>query len=134
MIFLNAQEVKHLFVDEDLVIKYKKRSDVYLIDIKRELTKQPVYYKIYEYYQNLCNTFYAIIEQLLDGTCETESDLRAISEEFYKACTSFIKQCESIISERSYDFVCKCVENLKMVIDKIVYISCNYCFDVEDEE
>ena len=134
MIFLNAQEEKHLFVNEELVIKYKKRSDVYLMDIKRELTKQPVYYKIYEYYQKLCNTFYAIIEQLLDGTCETESDLRSISGEFYKACTSFVKQCESIISERAYAFVCERIESLKKVIEQIVYIACTYCFDVEDAE
>ena len=134
MIFLNATEEKHLFVNSDLVIKYKKRCDVFLMDIKRELTKQPIYYKIYEYYQKVCNTFYAIIENLLDGTCETESDLRAISEEFYKACTAFIKQCEAVISEISYDFVCSRIDLLKRAMDKLIQVACTYCFDLEDEQ
>ena len=129
MIFLNRQEESVVTVDKDLVLDYKRAGDEYLIDIKRELSKQLVYYILYTDLQQVYNAFGCIINKLLNEEYTEESQITKDNTDLSRCCASFLKGCEGFVTEFVLEKVKKDVDALLLCIKKLMYIIENLCVD-----
>ena len=129
MIFLNRQEESVVTVDKDLVLDYKRAGDEYLIDIKRELSKQLVYYILYTDLQQVYNAYGCIIEKLLNEEYTEKSQITKDNADLSRCCASFLKSCEGFITESVLGKVKKDVDALLLCIKKLMYIIENLCID-----
>lgn len=132
MIFLNREEQSVIKIDPDLVIDYKRESDLYLVNIKRSLTKQLVYYKVYYELNKVNNAFYAIIDGLLNEKYTKVQDFRNDVKDFSSAVNVFLRTCTDIIEEHVFDLVKADTDAVDLIIKKLVSIVENYCMKSED--
>lgn len=133
MIFLGQEEKSVIQIDKDLVINYKKSGDSILVDIKRNLTCQLIWYVVYYDLQKVNNSFFNIIKKLHNENYSDISYLKKDNEEFVKCCNLFLKNCKSKISDSIYDILVRDIDKLKLVIQKLIYICENICY-VDDSE
>lgn len=133
MIFLGQEEKSVIQIDKDLVINYKKSGDSILVDIKRNLTCQLIWYVVYYDLQKVNNSFFTIIKKLYNENYSDISYLKKDNEEFVKCCNLFLKNCKSKISDSIYDVLVRDIDKLKLVIQKLIYICENICY-VDDSE
>lgn len=134
MIWLNKQEVSAFNINSDLVAKYKSQGDIYLIDLKRQLSKQLVYYILYTEYQEFCNTFFDIIGNLLESTYTQKSDLDKDYAAFEKQSKQFVKSCEGFVQEYVLENVRDLVDKIVLLIQKLTYIADNICVNKDAED
>ena len=132
MIFLNRGEPSVIKIDPDLVIDYKRESDLYLVNIKRSLTKQLVYYKVYYELNKVNNAFYAIIDGLLNEKYTKVQDFRNDVKDFSSAVNVFLRTCTDIIEEHVFYLVKADTDAVDLIIKKLVSIVENYCMKSED--
>ena len=132
MIFLNQEEESVFTIDKDLVVEYKRTGDRYLVSMYHELTKQLIAYTIYNDLQKVDNYFYAIIKGLLYDEFTKLSTMQNNYSSFVRYCDVFIKNCEDVVPEESYKIVVFYVDKLKLLMQKLVYIAENICYDLED--
>lgn len=129
MIFLNQKEEPVIHINPDLVINYKRQGDRLLVEIRRTLTKQLVFYGLYADLQLVNNAFFSVIDNLLNEVYRDQYEIHKGQQEFEKTCNMFIKNCDGIIDDNVYEHVVECLDDLKLVIQKIVYISENICLE-----
>ena len=130
MIFLNSKpEEPVIHINEDLVINYKREGDRLLIEIRRTLTKQVVIYNLYADLQLVYNSFFSIIDSLLKDKYRSLLDLKNGQAKFLKMCNLFTKNMNSVVSENVSEHVVKCLDTLKLYVQKLVYIAENVCLE-----
>jgi hypothetical protein len=134
MIYLN-REIKSAFnVDPDLVVDYKSVCDRYLVNIHRNLTKQLVFYKVYYDLQQVNNSYFAIIDKLMNDEYEFIEQLNKDYAKFVNSCTVFERNSRTIVPENVMELVEKDVEKLKLAVDKLLYIVKNLCLCPEEKD
>ena len=130
MIFLNSKpEEPIIHINEDLVINYKRQCDMILVEIKRTLTKQLVHCELYADLQLVYNSSYAIIDSLLNDKYRSQYDLHNGQTEFIKCCNSFVKNMNGMVKDNVIEHVTDCLDDLKLYIQKLVYIAENVCLE-----
>lgn len=127
MIFLGVKEEPVVSIDSDLVLNYKHEGDMCLVNIQHELTKQLISYKVYYHLQQVDNAFFKIIDNLLKDKYTDDKQIQDDYGDFVKMCNVFLKNCESIEYENVYKNVLVSIDNLKLNIQKLIYIVQNIC-------
>jgi hypothetical protein len=132
MIYLN-REIESIFnVDQDLVIDYKRVCDRYLVNIRRNLSKQLVFYKVYYDLQQVNNSYFEIIDKLINELYEYVADLDKDYSVFIRNCNTFLKNSENIIPQNIHYLVDSDIKSIQLSLDKLIYIIKNFCDDSED--
>ena len=132
MIYLN-RDVKSIFnVDQDLLVDYKRICDRYLINIRRNLTKQLVFYKVYCDLQYVDNSFFVIIDKLLNDLYTGIDQLDKDYSVLIKYCNTFLKNSERIVPNNIHDLVEKDIKSLQLAMDKLIYILKNFCISEDN--
>lgn len=129
MIFLNQTEPSVITIDPDLVVNYKRESDLYLINIRRTLTRQLVYYKIYYYLQKVNNSFFKIISSLLEEKYTDRGMFLKDKTTFYNDLTVFLKSCDNLVRDSVYESIEYDVNALKLIIEKLTKIIEDFCME-----
>lgn len=127
MILLNQEESTFFKIDKDLVKRYKREGDIYLIAIKHEMTKQLVSYKVYFDLQKINNMFYRIIKSLYRSEYYNLSQFENDYSEFEKRCKTYIKNCNGELPETVYDCVIKNINRLQLLMQKLKTICIDFC-------
>lgn len=134
MIYLN-REIKSAFnVDPDLVVDYKSVCDRYLVNIRRNLTKQLVFYKVYYDLQQVNNSYFAMIDKLMNEEYEFIEQLNKDYAKFVNCCTVFERNSRTIVPDNVMELVEKDVDKLKLAVDKLLYIVKNLCLCSEEKD
>lgn len=132
MIYLNREPVSVFKIDPDLVVDYKVICDEILVNIRRNLSRQLIFYKVYYDLQQLYNGFFSIFDKLLNNLYEDSSVFNKDVSDFKGLCDVLLKNSENIIPENIHDLVDSDIKKLLLTIDKLVYIINNYCDFSED--
>lgn len=127
MIFLNKEEPSVISIDKDIVVDYKRESDLYLINIKRSLTRQLVFYGVYTGLNKLNNSFYKIISGLLNDEYKDMQTFRDDYKAFSVTCSEFIKECENYVDDDVLESVSYEVNCVDLIIKKLIAIVENFC-------
>lgn len=133
MILLNKEEVSAITINPDLVVSFKVSGDTYLNDIKRTLSKQLVYYMLYYELQQMFNSYFRIIDKLLNEKYSDISQLRKDHSLFKKDCSNFLKTCQGFIDDDVLEEVTKNTDQVDNLILKLVYIAENICSKKPEE-
>ena len=127
MIYLN-QKVESIFtVDPDLVVDYKRICDRFLISMKHNLTKQLISYKVYYDLQQVNNSYFVMIDKLLNELYEDVSYLDKDYAEYVKCCNTFLKNSERIVPDNIHDLVEDDINSMQLALNKLIYILKNFC-------
>ena len=132
MIYLNRESVSVFKIDPDLVVDYKVICDEILVNIRRNLSRQLIFYKVYYDLQQMYNGFFSIFDKLLNNLYEDSSVFNKDVSDFKGLCNVLLKNSENIIPENIHNLVDSDIKKLLLTIDKLVYIINNYCDFSED--
>jgi hypothetical protein len=132
MIYLNREPVSVFKIDPDLVVDYKVICDEILVNIRRNLSRQLIFYKVYYDLQQMYNGFFSIFDKLLNNLYEDSSVFNKDVSDFKGLCNVLLKNSENIIPENIHNLVDSDIKKLLLTIDKLVYIINNYCDFSED--
>lgn len=133
MIFLNKEVASIFKVNPDLIATYKTQGDRYLVDIKRCLSKQLVYYILYTDLQKVNNFYFRIMDKLLKGEYTELYSLKEDYAAFQKVEKSFLKGCEGFIDTTVMESVKKDIDSLDIIIQRFIYILENICYDESED-
>ena len=133
MIFLNKDIVSVFNVNKDLIVNYKSEGDRYLVDIRRCLSKQLVYYILYTDLQKVNNSYFTIIDRLLNDEYEDVYKFKKDCSEFNNIQKVFLKSCEGFIDENVMEDVKHDIEKLDLLIQRLIYILENICYDESED-
>lgn len=132
MIYLN-REVQSVFqINQDLVVDYKRTCDRILVNIRRNLTRQLIFYKVYCDLQEVYNSYYVIIDKLINELYESVEDLRRDYADLTKYSKAFIRNSTTIVPENIHEVVSDEIDQFLLAMDKLIYILENYCENSED--
>lgn len=134
MIWLHHEEEPAFKINKDMVLDYKRTADDVLISIRRELSRQLVYYMVYTDLQQVNNSFFKMIDGLLNDLYLEASELKDDNAVFVQNCKAFLKGCQGFVSEEALEYVTKEIEDLQLIIKKLLYIIDNYCTDEKSED
>jgi hypothetical protein len=129
MIFLNHEEEPVVTINKDMVLDYKQTGDDCLVGIKRELSKQLVYYILYTDLQEVNASFGTIIEKLLDNKYLDVRDLDKDIAKLDKNCKALLKSCDGFVEEYVIENVKIWVDRLLLCVSKLKYILDKFCTD-----
>jgi len=132
MIYLNKVEEPNIVINQDLVIEYKEEGDIYLVNVKRNMTKQLVGYTHYQTLQKINNSFYFIIQGLLEDKFENVTKLKDAYRKLVVNCNTLIKNISNLLPDDIYNTICEDLDSLQLLMEKLIYIVENFCF-VEDK-
>ena len=132
MIYLNKVEEPNIIINQDLVIEYKEEGDIYLVNVKRNMTKQLVGYTHYQTLQKINNSFYFIIQGLLEDKFENVTKLKDAYRKLVVNCNTLIKNISNLLPDDIYNTICEDLDSLQLLIEKLIYIVENFCF-LEDK-
>ena len=122
MIFLQQNKEPEINVNRDLVLQYKARGDIYLVAIRTELTKQLVFYEVYDYWQDMCNAYYDVISLVLDPTSYDSKTMRDNMKKFSESIKSFLKRIQGYVLDNVIDKLEKYCSKLEYLLTKFNYI------------
>lgn len=132
MIYLN-REVQSVFqINQDLVLDYKRACDRILVNIRRNLTRQLIFYKVYCDLQEVYNSYYVIIDKLTNELYESVEDLRKDYAVLTKYARTFIRNSTTIVPDTIHEIVSGDIDDFLLTMDKLIYILENFCDDSED--
>ena len=132
MIYLNKVEEPNIIINQDLVIEYKEEGDIYLVNVKRNMTKQLVGYTHYQTLQKINNSFYFIIQGLLEDKFKNVTRLKDAYRKLVVNCNTLIKNISNLLPDDIYNTICEDLDSLQLLMEKLIYIVENFCF-VEDK-
>ena len=132
MIYLNKVEEPNIVINQDLVIEYKEEGDIYLVNVKRNMSKQTVGYTHYQTLQKINNSFYFIIQGLLEDKFENVTKLKDAYRKLVVNCNTLIKNISNLLPDNIYNAICEDIDSLQLMMEKLIYIVENFCF-VEDK-
>jgi len=128
MIYLNKVEEPNIVINQDLVIEYKEEGDIYLVDVKRSMSKQPVGYTHYQTLQKINNSFYFIIQGLLEDKFENVTKLKDAYRKLVVNCNTLVKNISNLLPDNIYNAICEDIDSLQLLMEKLIYIVENFCF------
>lgn len=128
MIYLHKEERPSVVtINKDLVVDYKRQGDRLLVEIRRTLTKQLVFYKLYSDLQLVNNSFWVIIEKLLYDKYTDKYQVHKDESELNKNCNLFIRNMNNLVDTEVYEHIEECIDDIRLLIKKLVYIVENIC-------
>lgn len=119
---INQEKPAPLIINKDLLYKYKEETDICLVNIRGELTRSLVDYKIFQQLQQVNNYTFVIIDYL---DSEHYTDLKTINDD--KAILSnnidkLLNHCKNCVNGNIYDSIYNNCVKLVITIHKLVQI------------
>lgn len=108
-----------LKINPKLVEYYKDECDPYLVNLKRELTRSLVDYKLFQDLQEINNSYYKIISGLIDNTYTSLTELFNDSKTLTNNTNKFQKSCYGKIDGDIFDSIYRNCENILLTINKL---------------
>lgn len=111
-----------LVINPNLLQAYREQGDICLVNIKRELTRALVDYKLFQQLQQINNSFFVIIDYM-----ETEryTYIKEVEDDKHRLVTAlqtFIKDCKSAIATEIYNSIYEACKELSLIMNKLVQI------------
>lgn len=117
---LHQEEETPLLINKKLLYEYKEAGDNYLVDVKRELTRSLVDYKVFQQLQQINNSFFVIIDYL---DCEHYTRVKDVIEDKNRLANNinlFLRPCKSYLSLDIYDCIYEDLQGLINTMTKLV--------------
>lgn len=114
---------KFVKINMNLLAKYKEEGDNQLINIKRELTRSLVDYRLFQELKNINNSFFVIIRKLNTEEYTSTNDLIEDKRRLRIACEVFTKHCKSAVSIPIYENIFEHCQSLMYTMQKLVEIA-----------
>ena len=111
-----------------MALDYKKTCDSYLVDIRRNMTKQLLDYRLYTPLKELYNTYGKLILGIANGTYVDMKEFDTDCGLFTHAAKDFAQDIKNRVSEDMYTKICYDVDCVQKSIDKLIYILKNFCY------
>lgn len=115
-------EAPPLVINPNLLQAYREQCDICLVNIKRELTRSLVDYKIFQQLQQVNNDFFVIVDYM---ECEHYTSIDEVMKDKHTLVVDmevFTKNCKNAIAEDIYNSIYEnCVE-LSLIVNKLVQI------------
>ena len=118
----NNKEPEPLLINKKLLYDYKEQGDVCLVNIKRELTRSLVDYKLFQQLQQINNDFFIIVDYL---DCEHYFKVAEVIKDkniLKNDLDDFIVNCKSNIGLDIFETIDEDCKELMIVIQKLVTI------------
>lgn len=115
----SAYDNEPLKINPKLVEYYKNECDPYLVNLKRELTRSLVDYKLFQDLQEINNSYYKIISGLIDNTYTSLTELFNDSKTLTNNTNKFQKGCYGKIDGDIFDSIYHNCENILITINKL---------------
>ena len=123
MIILEVEGEKSMSINTDMLNNYKKESDMYLINVKRELTKQLVDYRCFKKLQTVNNSFYVILKNLHERHYTNSNLLIKDKEVLQKEIDLFLKSIKVEVSNEKFNNINNSLGKLILVVTKLIKIA-----------
>lgn len=123
MIILEVEGEKSMSINTDMLNNYKKESDMYLINVKRELTKQLVDYRCFKKLQTVNNSFYVILKNLHERYYTNSNLLIKDKEVLQKEIDLFLKSIKVEVSNEKFNNINNSLGKLILVVTKLIKIA-----------
>jgi hypothetical protein len=116
-----------LLINKKLLYEYKGVGDSCLVNIKRELTRSLVDYRVFQQLQQLNNSFFVIIDYL---DCDHYFKVAEVIQDkntLVNTINVFLKPCKSYLSTSIYNSIFDSCQELVNTINKLIKIvqTCN---------
>ena len=122
MIKLYNQKDSPLRVNTDLVNEYKRQADVYLLDMRRELTRALVDYIAFRDLQLVNNSFFDIVDKLLNQEFTCLSELRDSNQKLVVTLETFLKVCKQSVEANIYVPINLSARKFILTVHKLIQI------------
>lgn len=116
-----------LLINKKLLYEYKEVGDSCLVNIKRELTRSLVDYKVFQQLQQINNGFFVIVDYL---DCEHYFKVAEVIQDknrLVNTINEFLKPCKSYLALDIYESIFDSCQELINTINKLIKIvqTCN---------
>ena len=111
-----------LVVNTNLLQSYREQCDIYLVNLKRELTRGLVDYKLFQQLQQINNDFYVIIDYMEN---EHYTYIKEVEDDKHKLVVDmqlFVKDCKHAVSGEIWNSLQENCADLSLAINKLVQI------------
>lgn len=122
MIKLYNQKDSPLRVNIDLVNEYKRQADIYLLDMRRELTRALVDYIAFRDLQLVNNSFFDIVDKLLNQEFTCLSELRDSNQKLVVTLETFLKVCKQSVEVNIYAPINISARKFILTVHKLIQI------------
>lgn len=122
MIKLYNQKDSPLRVNIDLVNEYKRQADTYLLDMRRELTRALVDYIAFRDLQLVNNSFFDIVDKLLNQEFTCLSELRDSNQKLVVTLETFLKVCKQSVEANIYTPINISARKFILTVHKLIQI------------
>lgn len=122
MIKLYNQKDSPLRVNIDLVNEYKHQADIYLLDMRRELTRALVDYIAFRDLQLVNNSFFDIVDKLLNQEFTCLSELRDSNQKLVVTLETFLKVCKQSVEVNIYTPINISARKFILTVHKLIQI------------
>ena len=118
----NKEKNTPLIINKVLLQSYKDSCDSCLVNLRRELSRSLVDYRLFQKLQQINNDTFIIIDYL---DCEHYTYIKEIEDnkkELVSDINSFLKHCKNCITLDIYNIIFSYCEELTRTIQKLIQI------------
>lgn len=120
--FYKKESDQPLFINKELLYRYKDCLDTYLVNIKRELTRSLVDYKLFQELQQVNNSVFVIIDYLDAEHYTYVKEVIDDKKVLMNSINTFLKHCNGTITKDIYDSIYDNCDLLSLTVNKLVEI------------
>lgn len=131
MIIIGYNEPSIFKINHDIVLEYKRICDTYLVNIRRNMTRQCVDFRLYGPMNKVFNSYGNIIESLLEDKYTDIREFEADYRRLEQSCNDYKKDSDIQLVGFVYDNICEELDMLVLAMNKLKYIIDNFCIQEE---
>lgn len=118
----NRDEDIPLLINKQLLYEYKEEGDSCLVNVKRELTRCLVDYKLFQKLQAINNSFFVIVDYLDRDIYYTIEEVVNDKNLLLNNVNIFLRPCKSCLPTEIYDKIYNSLQILINTINKLIMI------------
>lgn len=111
-----------LVVNKELLQTYRNSCDTCLVNIKRELTRSLVDYKVFQELQQVNNSFFVIVDYL---DCEHYTTIKEVEDDRHLLITAinvFTKHCKACVALDTFKSIMTDCNKLALTVHKLIQV------------
>lgn len=111
-----------LVLNPNLLQAYREQCDICLVNLKRELTRSLVDYKLFQELQQINNDFYVIIDYM---ECGHYTKMKEVYDDQHKLVVDmeiFTKNCKTNLITSIYEEILGNCREISLIMNKLVQI------------
>lgn len=111
-----------LLINKELLQLYRERCDTYLVNIKRQLSRNLVDYKLFQELQQVNNSFFVIIDYLDSEHYTTVKEVEDDRQLLVNNINIFTKHCKNCVPLDIFESIMDDCNILALTIHKLIQI------------